>query len=95
MTDPKPQRVHKITPDLVAEQIAKLKEGYALNRTIEPLAMGANPVYRITEPEPKGLDDSPRSDGSDARPLGSSSFYFCLDDSLKVNLSLQCELRVI
>jgi adenine-specific DNA-methyltransferase len=86
-----------------------LKEGYSLNARIEPLEIESNQVYRVTDEEAPGtlepaffyicLDDAIRPATVDALSLDKETVFICLDtaldDSQKVNLSLQCLLKVI
>ena len=85
-----------------------LKQGFSLNSAIETLPITANTIYHITQPkdEPSGLphfyaclDDIIAQETLDALPLDEDTLFIvqdtALDDSQKVNLALQCELRVI
>jgi adenine-specific DNA-methyltransferase len=83
-----------------------LKEGYSLNARIEPLEIESNQVYRVTDVGRIGnptyyicLDDAIQPVTVDALPLDKETVFICpdtaLDDSQKVNLSLQCLLKVI
>ena len=82
-----------------------LKEGYSLNARIESLDLGANRVFRVAGPEDEGrffyicLDDDVRDTTLDALSLDKETVFICLDtaldDSQKVNLSMQCLLKVI
>jgi adenine-specific DNA-methyltransferase len=84
-----------------------LKEGYSLNAHIEPLDMPANQVYRVSQPEADAeerffyvcLDDHVQDATLDALHLDKDTVFICLDtaldDSQKVNLAMQCLLKVI
>ena len=82
-----------------------LKEGYSLNARIELLDLDSSQVYRVTEPEDEGhffyicLDDDVRDSTLGALSLDKETVFICLDtaldDSQKVNLSMQCLLKVI
>ena len=59
-----------------------LKEGYSLNARIEPLALPANTVYRITDEVAARPEDE---DADPAEPQGPPpSFYLCLDDAVAI-----------
>ena len=82
-----------------------LKLGYSLNARIEPLDLASNRVYRVTDAgdDPATfyicLDDDVQDATLDALPLDKATTFVCLDtaldDSQKVNLSMQCLLKVI
>jgi adenine-specific DNA-methyltransferase len=84
-----------------------LKEGYNLNSRIQPLDMTTNQVYRVSQPEGDEeerffyicLDDHVQDATLDALHLGKDTVFICLDtaldDSQKVNLAMQCLLKVI
>jgi len=90
--------------DVIYEVI--LKEGYDLNAHIEELALESNRVYRVRQPEGKGersfyicLDAALHPATFDSLPLDRETVFICqdaaLDDSAKVNLAMQCLLKVI
>jgi adenine-specific DNA-methyltransferase len=85
-----------------------LKQGFSLNSAIETLSLDGNTVYQVTQPpeEASGLiecyvclDDRITTATLDALPLEEETLFICqdaaLDDAQKVNLALQCELRVV
>jgi adenine-specific DNA-methyltransferase len=84
-----------------------LKEGYSLNVRIEPLDVETNQVYRVSEPEGAEearffyicLDNRVQDATLNALPLDKETLFVCLDtalsDSQKVNLAMQCLLKVI
>jgi adenine-specific DNA-methyltransferase len=85
-----------------------LKLGYSLNACIEPLDLESNRVYRVTDEEVGAsepsrfyvcLDDELQDATIDALPLDKEITFVCLDtaldDSRKVNLAMQCLLKVI
>jgi adenine-specific DNA-methyltransferase len=84
-----------------------LKEGYSLNARIEPLDVETNQVYRVSEPENEEaahffyicLDNHIQDATLNALPLDKETMFVCLDsalnDSQKVNLAMQCLLKVI
>jgi adenine-specific DNA-methyltransferase len=82
-----------------------LKLGYSLNSPIESVAVGGNQVYRVGDaganPAPFYicLDDDVQDATIDTLPLDKEITFVCLDtaldDSQKVNLSMQCLLKVI
>jgi adenine-specific DNA-methyltransferase len=83
-----------------------LKEGYSLNACIEPLEIESNRVYRVTDvgriDNPTYyicLDNAIHQATVDALPLDKETVFICpdtaLDDSQKVNLSMQCLLKVL
>jgi adenine-specific DNA-methyltransferase len=82
-----------------------LKLGYSLNAPIESVAVEGNQVYRVGDagdnPPPFYIciDDDVQDATIDALPLGKETTFVCLDtaldDSQKVNLSMQCLLKVI
>jgi len=94
----------------VAYEVA-LKEGYSLFLSIEQLALkNGQRVLKVSdEPEEEGslsdrlfylcLDDSLHPDLADELKLNEEVLFVCLDsaltDSLKMNLALQCRLKVI
>ena len=82
-----------------------LKLGYSLNAQIAPLELESNQVYRVTDAGDSPttfyicLDDDLQDATIDALPLDKDVAFVCLDtaldDSQKVNLSMQCLLKVI
>jgi len=83
-----------------------LKEGYSLNARIEPLEIESNRVYRVTDvgriDNPTYyicLDDELQQATVDTLPLDKETVFICpdtaLDDSQKVNLAMQCLLKVL
>ena len=83
-----------------------LKEGYSLNAQIDDLALApaGNQVYRVTDEggEPffyVCLDEAIAPQTMDALHLERETAFVCLDtaldDSQKVNLAMQCQLKVI
>jgi adenine-specific DNA-methyltransferase len=85
-----------------------LKQGFSLNSAIETLSLDDNTVYQVTQPHEEAsgltecfvcLDDEITFATLDALPLEEETLFICqdaaLDDAQKVNLALQCELRVI
>jgi hypothetical protein len=85
-----------------------LKLGYSLNAHIELLDLESNRVYRVTDEEmgtsePSRfyvcLDDELQDATIGALPLDKETTFVCLDtaldDSRKVNLAMQCLLKVI
>jgi adenine-specific DNA-methyltransferase len=82
-----------------------LKLGYSLNAPIESVVVESNQVYRVGDagatPAPFYicLDDDVQDATIDALPLDKETTFVCLDtaldDSQKVNLSMQCLLKVI
>ena len=84
-----------------------LKEGFSLNARIEPLDVETNHVYRVSEPEDTEearffyicLDNRIQDATLNAVSLDKETIFVCLDtaldDSQKVNLAIQCLLKVI
>jgi adenine-specific DNA-methyltransferase len=86
-----------------------LKLGYSLNATIEPLDLESNRVHRVTDETLPGtsqpshfficLDEELVDATIDALALDKDTTLVCLDtaldDSQKVNLAMQCLLKVI
>jgi len=81
-----------------------LKEGYSLNAAIEPLDVETNQVYRVTgedgaQPFYICLDEAIAPATPQALGLDRETTFVCLDtaldDSQKVNLAMQCQLKAI
>jgi hypothetical protein len=84
-----------------------LKEGYSLNARIQPLGMTMNQVYRISQLQGDEeerffyicLDDHVHDDTLDALNLDKDTLFTCLgtalDDSQKVDLTMQCLFKAI
>jgi adenine-specific DNA-methyltransferase len=85
-----------------------LKLGYSLNAPIESVAVGGNQGNQVCRVGDAGanpapfyicLDDDVQDATIDALPLDKETTFVCLDtaldDSQKVNLSMQCLLKVI
>jgi adenine-specific DNA-methyltransferase len=85
-----------------------LKLGYSLNARVEPLDLESNRVYRVIDEEVSTveparfyvcLDDELQDATIGALPLDKETTFVCLDtaldDSRKVNLAMQCLLKVI
>lgn len=86
--------------DVIYECI--IKEGFGLNSKIEEMALKGNKVYKISDGESFFficLDEDVQQASLDALKLDKETVFICfdhsLDDSKKVNLSLQCKLRTI
>jgi len=81
-----------------------LKEGYRLNAGIEALEVETNKVYRVTDEDGMHsfficLDEAIAAGTAAALELERETTFVCLDtaldDSQKVNLAMQCQLKVI
>jgi adenine-specific DNA-methyltransferase len=81
-----------------------LKEGYSLNAAIEPVEVETNEVYRITDEDGTQsfyicLDEAIAPGTPQALGLDRETTFVCLDtaldDSQKVNLAMQCQLKAI
>jgi len=81
-----------------------VKEGYSLNAQVEDLAMTHNQIYRVTDEGGTSffyicLDEAIAPETMDALRLEREMTFVCLDsaldDSQKVNLAMQCQLKVI
>ena len=81
-----------------------LKEGYSLNAQIEPLELQRNQVFRVTDEDANCffyvcLDEMIAIETVDALDLDRETRFVCqdtaLDDSQKVNLAMNCLLKVI
>jgi len=82
-----------------------LKEGYSLNASIEPLDLDSNEVFRVSQPDDEErffylcLDSQVQQETTAALSLDKETTFICLDtaltDSQKVNLAMQCVLKVI
>jgi len=83
-----------------------VKEGYGLNSTIAPAAVGENTVYTVTDPErdpPQSfracLDAQLAPDICRQLGLTADDLFVCSDaaltDTLAANLALQCRLKTV
>jgi adenine-specific DNA-methyltransferase len=83
-----------------------LREGLSLNAKVSQLDVDANTVFRIVDDDKEAgasfyacLDETVDGSTPDALELDKEDVFICLDsaldDSLKVNLDLQCILKVI
>jgi adenine-specific DNA-methyltransferase len=79
-----------------------IKEGYSLNSNVEKMKVENNNVYKITDEEQTFyicLDKEINKKIIDKLNINKETLFICLDmaldDSLKKNLSLQCNLKVI
>jgi adenine-specific DNA-methyltransferase len=97
--------VDGVSPQHVIYEVL-LKEGYSLNAQIEELALApaGNQVYQVTDESGAPffyicLDGTIASETMDALRLERETTFVCLDtaldDSQKVNLAMQCQLKVI
>jgi adenine-specific DNA-methyltransferase len=83
-----------------------VKEGYGLNTTVVPAAVGANTVYTVTDGEKSPpqtfracLDERLAPDIARQLGLSPTDLFVCrdaaLDDTLAANLALQCRLKTV
>ena len=79
-----------------------IKEGLNLNATMEPVNIKENKIYKVSDDVQNfyiSLDEDIKKESLDKLDLKKDDLFICLDsalnDSKKINISLQCKLKTL